>query len=176
MTFHSSPEGDKQYRDISETEHEDIPTTIQDTAPQTTQTPVGFSHMDTTEPSASPSTHSHTPATSIVPEDIGEPQLPTEMEMLTDDLIDPQQHLSERRRAFLRSIRLDYFQTHHLSETAPIIQISEDEWVDINQMINETLPTLFHPVLDEGPISSSEQDKYETALSQARQEHAEDLR
>jgi len=176
MTLHSSPEGDKQYSDTSDKEQEGVSTTTQDTQLRQTHTAMSLSHMDAKEPHESPPIQPHVLEPVIVPEETGESLLLTEVEMLTDDLIDTLQSVSERRRAFLRSIRLDYFQTHHLSETAPMIYISEDEWVDINQMINETLPTLFHPVLDEGPISSSEQDKYETALSQARQDHADDLR
>ena len=172
MTINSSPEGDKQYNDTSEREQEELPPLTHPISTQITSTDMDLINMDTKELHTSPPTRSHLTETVIVPEVIDDSVLNTETDMQTDDT---PQSVSERRQTFLRSIRFDYFQNYHLSETAHTTNIIDDPWLDIDQLITETLPTQFYPALEERPTSSSEQDKYENALSQARQDHATDL-
>ena len=91
----------------------------------------------------------------------------------------PQQEetITARRRAFLQSVRLGYFQQHYLSTqtTSSMDEERDEEWNRILTILSETIPSTFPPLLDHNDIPLVEHQQYISILTNIRHTHKDDI-
>ena len=102
-------------------------------------------------------------------------RLPTpQEEMITTS---KEEMITTRRRIYLQSVRLDYFQHHYLPSTShsDLEEYRGEEWLRLLNILSETIPDAFPPLLDASEISTSEQDRYYDTLNHVRTTHEQDI-